>query len=156
MNLTPEPSREFRRTTFGPRQRRIARALAEAFFTEDEPLDPARLEAFVSDVDDHLSRASKTLRFGLARMLDLLSILPAFVLFRFTTFDELDVEERVTMLERMDRSRFTPLTLVVVAYKTLMTMCWFEAPDMLSRTGYPGDLDRKRHRLPAAPPSEAS
>lgn len=153
---TQLPSREFRRTTLGPRQQRIARALAEALFTEDEPLDGARLDAHVLDVDDHMSRASKTLRWGLARMLDVIGILPVFLMLRLRSFDELSVEDRVHMLEKMDRSSFAPLALMVVAYKTLMTMCWFEAPAMLARVGYPGDLAREKYKRSLPVSTEAA
>ena len=118
---TQLPSREFRRTTLGPRQQRIARALAEALFTEDEPLDGARLDAHVLDVDDHMSRASKTLRWGLARMLDVIGILPVFLMLRLRSFDELSVEDRVRMLEKMDRSSFAPLALMVARLPSVMS-----------------------------------
>lgn len=158
MITTPEASREFRRTTLGPRHKRIARALAEAFFTVDDPLEGARLDAFVLDVDDHMSRASKTLRFGLVRMLDIISILPLFLLGKLSAFADLNVEDRVRMLEKMDRSSVAPIALIVVAYKTLMTMCWFEQPAMLESIGYPGDLVRERYKrgLPVVKTSEAA
>ncbi len=125
--------------------------MAEALFTDDEPLDTDRLDRFVDDVDDHVSRTSFTLRFGLSRMLDVIGFLPPFLLFRLASFDDLDLEERVTMLQKMDRSRFAPLALMLVAYKTLMTMCWYEAPERLAALGYPGDLARERYkRLPMA------
>jgi hypothetical protein len=152
-----EPLVEFRRTTFGPRQRRIARAVAEALFTADEPLDPERLDRFVDDVDDHVSHTSFTLRFGLSRMLDVIGLLPPFLLGKLSSFEDLSVEKRVEMLEKMDRSSIAPLALMLVAFKTLMTMCWYEAPERLAALGYPGDLVRERwKRLPVAPTSEAA
>lgn len=64
-------------------------------------------------------------------------------------FEDLDVNARVRLLERMERSRFTPLVLAFVAYKTLLTMMFFEMPEELRAMGYPG-LERKRWLRTAA------
>ena len=127
------------------------RALTEAFFTDDQPLAPERLDAYVDDVDDHMSRASKTLRFGLLLMIEALRLLPPLLVRRFRVFDDLDLEDRVTMLQRMDRSRFPIFPLIIVAFKTLMTMGWFEDEAMLRSMGYPGEArERYKRSLPVA------
>jgi len=127
------------------------RALTEAFFTDDQPLAPERLDAYVDDVDDHMSRASKTLRFGLLLMIEALRLLPPLIVRRFRVFDDLDLEDRVTMLQRMDRSRFPIFPLIIVAFKTLMTMGWFEDEAMLRSMGYPGEArERYKRSLPVA------
>jgi hypothetical protein len=127
------------------------RALTEAFFTDDQTLAPGRLDAYVDDVDDHMSRASKTLRFGLLLMIEALRLLPPLIVRRFRVFDDLDLEDRVTMLQRMDRSRFPIFPLIVVAFKTLMTMGWFEDAAMLRSMGYPGEArERYKRSLPVA------
>lgn len=127
------------------------RALTEAFFTDDQPLTPERLDAFVDDVDDHMSRASKTLRFGLVLMIEALRLLPPLLVRRLSLFDDLEIEERVTMLRRMDRSSFSVFPLIIVAFKTLMTMGWFEDPRMLRSMGYPGEArERYKRSLPVA------
>lgn len=144
-------SRDFRRTTLGERHRRVVRALTEAFFTDDVPLAAERLDAFVVDIDDHMSRASKTLRFGLVLMIETLHLLPLVLVRRFMFFDELSIEDRVTMLRRMDRSSFALFPLIIVAFKTLLTMGWFEDEAMLRSMGYPGEArERYKRSLPLA------
>ena len=144
-------SRDFRRTTLGARHRSVMRALTEAFFTDDQPLAPERMDAYVDDVDDHMSRASKTLRFGLLLMIEALRLLPPLIVRRFRVFDDLDLEDRVTMLQRMDRSRCPIFPLIIVAFKTLMTMGWFEDEAMLRSMGYPGEArERYKRSLPVA------
>ena len=124
------------------------RALTEAFFTDDQPLAPERMDAYVDDVDDHMSRASKTLRFGLVLMLGVLRWSP--LLFgKFRLFEDMTVEDRIHHLERLDRSKVTALPLIVVAYKTVMTMLFYEDEKELAALGYPGPA-RKRY-LTVAP-----
>jgi len=70
---------------------------------------------------------------------------------RFSTFEELSLADRVAMLERMDRGA-PPLPLLVVAYKTLLAMLFFEAPRELAAMGYPGpERSRWKRALPVAP-----
>lgn len=149
-------TRDFRRTTLGPASRRIARALGEAFFDPAaEGRAPAeaeaRLDAFVDDLDAFMSPASKTLRFGLLAMLFVIQWSP--VLFgRFRTFEGLSVEDRVHHLERLERSKVAQLPLLVVAYKTVMTMLYYEDEDELRAVGYPGtERQRWKRGLPLAP-----
>ena len=70
--MVPLVTKDFRRTTLRPRHRPIVRALAEALFSPDGEATPERLDAFVDEVDDFISPASKTLRFGLVMMLGIL------------------------------------------------------------------------------------
>jgi hypothetical protein len=145
-------TKDFQRTTLRPRHRKVVRALAEALFSPDGEASPARLDAFVDDVDAFISPASKTLRFGLVMMLHVLRWSP--LLFgRFRTFDELSVDERIHHLERLDRSKVKQLPLVVVAYKTVMTMLYYEDASELAALGYPGP-ERKRW-LSVLPPAAA-
>jgi hypothetical protein len=144
--------RDYRRTTFGPGHRRVLRAFAEAlFYDETAPFAPGQLDALVEDCDDFVSRASKTLRFGLVGILLVMRWLPPFLVRRFSTFEELSLADRVAMLERMDRGA-PPLPLLVVAYKTLLAMLFFEAPRELAAMGYPGpERSRWKRALPVAP-----
>jgi hypothetical protein len=137
-------TRDFARTTLRPRQRRMIRAIAEALFTDDAPLDDAMLEAFVTNIDGFMSPASKTLRAGLMLMLEALRWLPIIVVRRAATFDELPIETRTHMLELMDRSRFSPFPLIVVAFKTMLTIPYYEDDARLRAIGYPGAA-RKRY-----------
>jgi hypothetical protein len=143
--------RDYARTTFAPRHRAVLRAFAEAlFFDESAPFGEGRLDALVDDCDDFVSRASKTLRFGLRFILDAIRWLPLLVVHRFSTFEELPLPVRVTMLERMDRG-VAPLPLMLVAYKTILAMLFFEAPKELLDIGYPGPArERWKRGLPMA------
>ncbi len=149
-------TRDFARTTFRPRHRVMAKAFAEAFLTDDAPIDDARLESFVDDLDHFISHASKTLRFGLASMLDVIRLLPPFLIGRFATFDDLPLADRTRMLEAMERSKVTAFVLMFVGYKTVMAMAYFEDPRELASIGYLGP-DRHRYKLglPTAPVERA-
>lgn len=137
-------TRDYARTTLRARHRIVVRALAEALFGEDGDVAPARLDAFPGEVDAMISPASKTLRFGLVAMLDVLRWLPMLTLFAARPFEALALPERVRFLDRLDRSRLPPLTLILVAYKTVMSMLFYEDEDELSRAGYPGP-ERRRY-----------
>jgi hypothetical protein len=145
--------RPYNRQTLRARHRPVVRALAEALFSPDGELDAARLDAFVTEVDHFISPASKTLRFGLLVMLEVLRFSPVFVIHRWTTFDALPRGERTRMLEAMEHSRVAELTLIVVAYRTLMTIIFYEADDQLRQIGYPGpERHRFKRALPVAEP----
>lgn len=124
-------------------------------FSPDGEVQPERLDAFVEDVDGFISPASKTLRFGLVLMLVAIRWSPLLFL-RFRAFEELTVDERVRHLERLERSKVKQLPLLVVAYKTVLTMIFYEDEDEQRAIGYPGH-ERKRWRaaLPLAPPRAA-
>lgn len=145
----PKP---YQRTTLRARHRPVVRGLAEALLSPDGEVDPERLDAFVDEVDVFVSPASKTLRWGLLVMLDVVRWMPLFLIGKFSTFEGLPRGEKTRMLEAMERSKVAELTLIVVAYKTIMSILFFEAPHELRGIGYPG---HERHRylrgLPAAP-----
>ena len=111
-------------------------------FSPDGEVEPERLDAFVDDVDGFISPASKTLRFGLLVMLFAIRWSPLLFL-RFKTFDELSVDDRVHHLERLEKSKVKQLPLLVVAYKTVLTMIFYEDEQEQRAIGYPGH-DRKR------------
>lgn len=135
-------TKDYRRTTLKPRHRPVVRALAEAFFSPDGEVSDERLDAFIDEVDRYISPASKTLRFGLVMMLALVQWSPLFY-GRLRTFTEMAREDRIRHLERLERSKLVQLPLVVIAYKTLMTMLFYEDERELAALGYPGP-ERKR------------
>lgn len=144
-------TKDFARTTLKAHHRPIVRALAEAMFSPDGELTAERLDAFVDEVDAFISPASKTLRFGLVLMLLALRWSP--LLFRrLTPFEELSVEDRVRHLERLERSKLKQLPLLVVAFKTILTMLFYEDEDEQRAIGYPGpERHRWKRALPTAP-----
>lgn len=148
-------TKDFERTTLKPHHRPVLRALAEAMFSPDGEVEPERLDVFVEDVDSFISPASKTLRFGLLVMLAAIRWSPL-LFFRFRTFDELSVDERLHHLERLERSKVKQLPLLVVAYKTVLTMIFYEDEQEQLAIGYPGH-ERKQWKkgasLPLVPPA---
>lgn len=146
-------TKDFRRTTLKPRHRPLVRALAEALFSPNGEATPERLDAFVDEVDAFMSPASKTLRFGLVMMLHVLRWSPLFF-GRFRLFEDMTVDERVSHLERLDHSKVKQLPLIVVAYKTVLTMIFYEDEEELRGLGYPGP-ERKRY-LNVLPPAKVA
>jgi hypothetical protein len=138
--------RDYARATFAPRHLRMIEAFAEALFHDQAaPFAEGQLAGLAEECDRFVSPASKTLRFGLKAILDVMRFLPLLLLGRFSTFDELPLADRIHMLEKMDRGA-PPLPLMVVSYKTMLAMLFFENPKELAATGYPGP-ERKRWRL---------
>ncbi len=139
-------TRDYARTTLQPRHRAVVRGFAEALFSDGvDEIPSERLEAFVDDINDYVSAASKTLRFGLVVMLDIMRLMPLFVIGRFALFDDLDLDKRTHMLEKMESSHFAPLLLVFIAFKTIMTMAYFEDEKELRSMSYPGPV-RERYK----------
>ena len=150
----PKP---YQRTTLRARHRPVVRGLAEAFFSPDGEVAAARLDAFVDDVDRFVSPASKTLRWGLLVMLDVIRWAPLFIIGKWSTFESLPRADKTRMLDAMDHSKIAELTLIVVAYKTIMSILFFESDDELRAIGYHGP-ERHRYKLglPVVPPAAAS
>lgn len=138
----------------------MVRALAETMFpgdvegSGDQAITPERLEAFVDDVDAFISPASKTLRFGLIAILVAIRWSPL-LYWKLRPFDELSVGDRVRHLERLERSKVAHLPLLVVAYKTVLTMLFYEDPTEQRAIGYPGPT-RRRWLMQTSVPRPAS
>lgn len=122
-------------------------------FSPDGHVANEKLDLFVDEVDRFISPASKTLRFGLVMMLFAIRFSPLLYL-RFKTFEEMTVEERIHHLERLEKSNVKQLPLLVVAFKTILTMLFYEDPEEGKVFGYPGP-ERKRWKraLPMRTPS---
>jgi hypothetical protein len=146
--------RDFARSTLKARQRPLVRALAEAMFAHADGPSPERLDAFVAEIDNFVSFASRTLRFGLLLMLEVVRVAPVLLLFRFATFGSLSRDDRVRVLERMERSRLVALTLVFAAWKTILSFVFFEHPEELAAVGYSPVRRRHARALPLAEAAE--
>jgi hypothetical protein len=136
-------TKDYQRKTLKPRHRPVIRALAEAFFSPDGEVPDEKLDDFIDDVDGFISPASKTLRFGLVMLLAAIQWSPL-LYGRFRVFSEMKLEDRIHHLEKLEASRFTQISLLVVAYKTLLTMLYYEDEEELRALGYPGP-ERKRY-----------
>lgn len=135
-------------------ERRVVRAIAEAMFSEDGEVDGARLDAHVLEVDAHVTAASPMLCLGLRLLLLVVRIAPVLLFFRLRTLENLSVAERVVVLSRLERSRFTGLSLAFVGWRTVMTLVFYEDPVELRALGYTSN-ERSRYKrgLPIAPPA---
>ena len=58
---------------------------------------------------------------------------------RLALFDDLTLEDRVRMLEVMESSRFSAVTLLFVAWKAILAIVFFETPEGIAVTGYRGE-----------------
>jgi hypothetical protein len=127
----------------------MVRAIAGALFEHEGGPTEAQLDAVADAYEAHVGAVSMQLRPVLLLALDFVRWLPVLLFVAARPFEDLDVDARVRLLERMERSRFTPLVMAFVAYKTLLTMIFFELPEELRAMGYPG-LERKRWLRAAA------
>jgi len=132
-----------------PRHRTMVRAIAGALFDHESGPTEVQLDAVVAAYEAHVGALSAQLRPVLLLSLDLIRWLPLLLFVAARPFEELDVGARVRLLERMERSRLVPLVLAFIAYKTLLTMLFFETPEELRAMGYPGS-ERKRWLRAAA------
>jgi hypothetical protein len=137
------------RFALAPRHRTMVRAIAGALFEHEGGPTESQLDAVTSAYEAHIGALSAQLRPLLLLTLDVMRWLPLLLFVAARPFEDLDVEARVRLLERMERSRFVPLVLQFVAYKTLLAMIFFELPEELRAMGYPG-LERKRWLRAAA------
>ena len=135
--------------TLSPRQRAMVRAIAGALFEHEGGPTEAQLDGVADAYEAHVGAVSMQLRPVLLLSLDFVRWLPVLLFIAMRPFEDLPVEARVRLLERMERSRLLPLVLAFVAYKTLLTMIFFETPEELRAMGYPG-LERKRWLRAAA------
>ena len=131
------------------RHRTMVRAIAGALFEHEAGPTEAQLDAVAAAYEAHVAALSKQLRPVLLLSLDFVRWLPLLLFVAARPFEEMDVEARVRLLERMERSRLLPLVLAFIAYKTLLTMMFYELPEEMRAMGYPG-LERKRWLRAAA------
>lgn len=112
-----------------------------------QTMDDPRIDAVVHEVDAHLAATSPVLRTGLVIVLDVLRALPLFVLGRLALLEHLAPTDRARFLERLDRS--PRLSLPLVAYKTLVTIAFYELPGELENIGYGSERRRWTARIEA-------
>ncbi len=138
---------ESTRRTLSASDRIVVRAIAEAMFSEDGEVSDSALDAHVRDVDAYVSAASKPIGWGLRVALFVVSISPLLMFFRRRRLAHLSIPERVTVLSRLERSAFAPLSLAFIGWRAVMTLVFYEDPAELSKIGYTGEerLRYKRH-----------
>ncbi|HEX3343660.1 MAG TPA: hypothetical protein VHS09_03765 [Polyangiaceae bacterium] len=125
------------------RQRAVVRALGGALFAHADGPRPEQLDALVDGFERHLGPVSAVQRTLILLAVDLVRWLPVLLFVAARPFEDLSVDRRLALLERMDRSHFTVLLMPLIAFKSLLAMYFFEDPSELRAMGYPGD-ERKR------------
>lgn len=131
------------RTTLGGTDRVVVRAIAEAMFSEDGEVAPARLDALVDEVDRYVSQASWPVRRGLTLGLFIVRLAPVLLFYRLRTLEGLDVAQRVEVLARLERSRWSTLSLLFIGWRTVATLVFYEDASELAAIGYSDE--RVRH-----------
>jgi hypothetical protein len=139
--------RDFDRTTLKRRHCILVRSLAEAMFAHEQGPAPDRLDAITVEFDHFISPASRSTRFGLLVMLELVRFAPLLVLLRVSTFEALSLDERVLVLERMAKSSLVLLALALAACKAILSLLFFEHADELVALGYRTERHRYRRAL---------
>jgi hypothetical protein len=129
--------------------------VAEAMFSQDGEVDESRLDAHVDEVDAFISHASRQLRVGLRLALLVVRLAPMLLFFRMRLLESLSIDERVTVLTRLERSRFAELSLAFVGWRAVMTMVFYEHPAELAALGYVSDERKVYKRRLALVPAAA-
>ena len=119
--------------------------MAEAMFSQDGEVEPATLDAHLDEVDAFVSSASKFVRSGLRLALFAVRMAPLLFFFRMRPLERLSVDDRVTILARLERSRISSLSLAFIGWRSLMTIVFYESPSELAKLGYAGD-ERKVYK----------
>ena len=123
-------------------------------FSEDGEVDAARIDTHVTEVDAFVSAASKTTRFGLRMALLLVRLAPILFFLRFTTIERLALGDRVKLLERLECSSRSTLSLAFIGWRTVMTLVFYEDASELRAIGYEGhDRQRWKRALPFLAPA---
>jgi len=141
------PERFPDRTTLTRRDRVVARAIAEAMFSQDGEIDAARLDAHLDEIDALISNASRPLRMGLRLALFVVRLAPILFFFRMRMLESLSIDERVEVLTRLERSRFAELSLAFIGWRAVMTFVVYEHPTELATLGYASERKVHKRRL---------
>ena len=141
---------------FLPRAGRTVRAIAEAMFVpgRPDPLPEERLEALVEGVFAFVAAASWPVRVGLRLALVLLRFAPLLLFLHARPLERLSLEERVHVLERLERSSFALFCLAFVGWRTIATLVFYEDARELAALGVV-TATRRRHLQVLDPVSEA-
>jgi len=120
---------------FGPR--RVISAVAQSLFEID---DDARVQALTTEVLTFVAAAGAATRVTLWFALALLRWAPLILFLAPRPLDRLTRDRRREVLERIERSAFG---LVLVPWRTLLMLHFFEDARELARIGYRNE--RRRH-----------
>lgn len=123
-----------------PGMRRASAALVEVLFrTEDGPPPPDRVAWVIAELDDFLAASGARARATYRLCLLGISLLAPLLVLRFGPLRRLPLEPRSRALEKLERSK---LALLVFGAKAILSILYYDHPEVASRLGYGG------HRLP--------
>lgn len=142
---------------FLPRAGRVVRAIAEAMFVpgRPDPLPEERLDALVDGVFAFVAAASWPVRVGLRLALVLLRFAPILLFLHARPLERLSLEERVAVLDRLERTSFAPLCLAFVGWRTIATLVFYEDARELAALGVVTH-ERRRHLNVVSPRVEGA
>lgn len=114
--------------------RDATRALVEVLFRTDVgPPPPERVAWVVDELDDFLAAAGPRARATYVGCLLGIGVVAPLLVARIGRFAWLDVAQRSKALERLERG---PLALLVFGAKAMLSILYYEHPDVASRLGY--------------------
>ncbi len=146
---------EWGRRGLSRRERRIVfsfvqAALAEVAEDGCSPLAAERAwcQRIVASYDLAVGNGSRQLRMGIAALLRALNWLPLVVVGKPLPMTALPLRDRIRYLEALERHRWGPFTVLLVACKVPMLMPAFEVGEALAMTGFDRPHIAARRRLP--------
>lgn len=139
--------------TLSSRQLAVARAIAATLFEADalHPVPRERLDFALQELRAYVSKVGLQTRLALGAAFFVLQHAPFLLIGKIRRFTRLSGEARRKYLEKLERSRFG---IVMVLVKTLLSFVYFEHPDALAGTGYDAQgLLGPAYAVGAAPPT---
>lgn len=128
--------------------RRIGRAALEGFLCDGSPLRPPEESWCTKTLDAYdlgIGNASIVVRLGVRVLLMVLEWLPLFVIGKPSRMSRLSLADRVAYFEALERHRWGPLAMLLVATKIPLTIAAYEEGEALRMTGFdrPSTISRR-------------
>jgi hypothetical protein len=111
------------------------RALALGLFDRGEGIPEARLQWAIDDVESFLAHAGQKTSGLFLLAITLVEWLPFLMVHKLSRMSRMSSQARAEYLEAFDRS---PIAIVLVLPKALLSLVYYEHPDALKETGYDG------------------
>ena len=113
---------------------KISRAIARTIFhTGDSPVPESRLDWLETEMIDYARKAGPRTANGLNVIFNSLQMMPAVVIGKRKRFTELEPEDQLRYLEKIDASRL--LSPLLATAKIVLCLLYFEHPDVLKEAG---------------------
>ncbi len=143
---------EWGRRVLSKRERRIVLAAVEAMLADghDHPIaaDRAWCERIVDDYDLAVGNSSGLVRGAITGFIRALNWLPAVAIGRPMPLTALPLRDRIRYLDALERHRWAPFTMLLIACKVPMLVPAFDAGEPLASTGFDRPTSASRRKLP--------